>query len=284
MTSNPLDLAEPTAPGNAPELVSELLLRNLTQVFDERDGDRRRTAIAELWAPDAVFVDPMGRFTGHAALDAAIAELHGHTPAHRFAAVGAPSVHPGGGLLNWSYGPEGDPARVTGQDVAVVAGGRIVALYTYLDAPAPSEAANDAAGVRETVESFFRLLGEGDADRVAELFAEEVDWLIPGNENLPWIGHRSARRQIPEVIKIIGGVHVPGKSEASIQKILVDGSDAVALGRFTHTVTATGHPYSMLVAFHFTVENGQIVRMNMYEDTYLVSKAFEASDGPLPGQ
>jgi ketosteroid isomerase-like protein len=32
------------------------------------------------------------------------------------------------------------------------------------------------------------------------------------------------------------------------------------------------------VAFHFTVENGQIVRMNMYEDTYLVSTAFEASD------
>jgi hypothetical protein len=278
MTSNPLDLTEPSTSGSAPEVVSELLLRNLTQVFDERDGDRRRTAIAELWAPDAVFVDPMGRFTGHAALDAAIAELHSHTPAHRFAAVGAPSVHAGGGLLNWSYGPDGDLSRVTGQDVAVVAGGKIVALYTYLDTPAPSETANDGAGVRETVESFFRLLGEGDADRVAELFAEEVDWLIPGNENLPWIGRRSDRRQIPEVIKIIGGLHVPGKSEASMEKVLVDGSDAVALGRFAHTVTATGRPYSMLVAFHFTVENGQIVRMNMYEDTYLVSTAFEASD------
>ncbi|HEY2096912.1 MAG TPA: nuclear transport factor 2 family protein [Pseudonocardia sp.] len=278
MTSNPLDLTEPSTSGSAPEVVSELLLRNLTQVFDERDGDRRRTAIAELWAPDAVFVDPMGRFTGHAALDAAIAELHSHTPAHRFAAVGAPSVHAGGGLLNWSYGPDGDLSRVTGQDVAVVAGGKIVALYTYLDTPAPSETANDGAGVRETVESFFRLLGEGDADRVAELFAEEVDWLIPGNENLPWIGRRSDRRQIPEVIKIIGSLHVPGKSEATIEKVLVDGSDAVALGRFAHTVTATGRPYSMLVAFHFTVENGQIVRMNMYEDTYLVSTAFEASD------
>jgi hypothetical protein len=278
MTSNPLDLTEPSTSGSAPEVVSELLLRNLTQVFDERDGDRRRTAIAELWAPDAVFVDPMGRFTGHAALDAAIAELHSHTPAHRFAAVGAPSVHAGGGLLNWSYGPDGDLSRVTGQDVAVVSGGKIVALYTYLDTPAPSEAANDGAGVRETVENFFRLLGEGDADRVAELFAEEVDWLIPGNENLPWIGRRSDRRQIPEVIKIIGGLHVPGKSEASIDKVLVDGSDAVAVGRFAHTVTATGRSYSMLVAFHFTVENGQIVRMNMYEDTYLVSTAFEASD------
>lgn len=278
MTANPLDLAEPSTSGSAPEVVSELLLRNLTQVFDERDGDRRRAAIAELWAPDAVFVDPMGRFTGHAALDAAIAELHSHTPAHRFAAVGPPSAHVGGGLLNWSYGPDGDLSRVTGQDVAVVADGKIVALYTYLDTPAPSETTQREAGVRETVENFFRLLGEGDADRVAELFSEEVDWLIPGNESLPWTGRRSDRRQIPEVIKIIGGLHVPGKSETSIDKILVDGSDAVALGRFAHTVKATGRSYSMLVAFHLTVENGQIVRMNMYEDTYLVSRAVEASD------
>jgi uncharacterized protein len=277
MTSKPLDLADPSTSASTPELVSEVLLRNLTEVFDERDGDRRRAAIAELWAPDGVFVDPMGRFTGHAALDAAVEELHGHTPAHRFAAVGTPSTHPGGGLLSWSYGPDGGASRITGQDVAVVAGGKIVALYTYLDTPSPSETAAPEAAVRETVESFFRLLGEGDADRVAELFADEVDWLIPGNEDLPWIGRRTHRGQIPEVIKIIGTLHVPGKSEASIDKIVVDGSDAVALGRFAHTVKSTGTAYSMLVAFHLTVENGRIVRMNMYEDTYLVSKAVGAS-------
>src|SRR5882724_13592233 len=99
--------------------VTALMLRNLTEVFDERDADRRRLVIAELWADDGIFVDPQGRFVGHAALDAAIEKLHGITPAHHFAPKGVPLVHEGGGLLNWSYGPDDDPSRITGQDIAV---------------------------------------------------------------------------------------------------------------------------------------------------------------------
>src|SRR5712672_567402 len=98
--------------------IAVLLLRNLTEVFDERDADRRRLAIAELWAADGIFVDPEGRFVGHASIDTAIAELHGITPGHHFAPNGEPLVHEGGGLLSWSYGPDDGPSRITGQDVA----------------------------------------------------------------------------------------------------------------------------------------------------------------------
>ena len=49
-------------------------------------------------------------------------------------------------------------------------------------------------------------------------------------------------------------VFVPEKSETSIDKILVDGADAVALGRFSLVVKADGRHLSKLVAFHFTVE------------------------------
>jgi len=37
-----------------------------------------------------------------------------------------------GGLVRWTYGPEGDESRVTGQDAAVVADGRILAIYAFL--------------------------------------------------------------------------------------------------------------------------------------------------------
>lgn len=117
--------------------LSDLLLRNLTEVFDERDAARRRLVIPQLWADDGIFVDPEGRFVGHDEIEGAVEKLQEMTPGHRFTASGAPLVHRGGGLLNWSYGPEDDPSRITGQDVAVVADGRIVALYTYL-VPAPA--------------------------------------------------------------------------------------------------------------------------------------------------
>src|SRR5713101_7089135 len=128
MTSKPSGTDSGTTPATEEAVVAEVILRNLTEVFDERDRDRRRAAIAELWASDGLFVDPMGRFTGHEALDGAIQALHEQTVSYRFAAVGAPVTHARGGLLRWTYGPEGDESRVTGQDAAVVADGRIVAI------------------------------------------------------------------------------------------------------------------------------------------------------------
>jgi ketosteroid isomerase-like protein len=109
------------------------------------------------------------------------------------------------------------------------------------------------AAVRETVGAFFRLLSDGDADRIADVFAEKIDWFVPGNENLPWTGYRSHRHEVPEYFKLMWPVFVPGESEAAIHTILVDGSDAVALGRFTHTVQANNRRFSTQVAFRFTV-------------------------------
>ena len=38
--------------------ISDLLIRNLRDVFGENDPARRRAAIDELWAEDGVFYDP----------------------------------------------------------------------------------------------------------------------------------------------------------------------------------------------------------------------------------
>ncbi|HEX4246384.1 MAG TPA: nuclear transport factor 2 family protein [Pseudonocardia sp.] len=275
MTSNSLDPTTLDGTDATPDRVSELLLRNLLDVFDERDGDRRLAAIAELWAPDAVFVDPEGRFVGHAALDATVAQLQGRTAGWRFSAAGTPLVHPGGGELSWSYGPPEDPARVTGTDVAVVRGGRIATLYAIVGAPAPAPAPEPTDAVLNTVQAFFGHVGAGELDQAIALFTEQVDWLISGNQNLAWTGARSRPEEVADVLTTIGGLHVPGESVSEIRQILVDGADAVVLGRIAHTTLATGRRYDMPVAFHLTVRDGRIARLHMYEDTYLVSQAFE---------
>jgi uncharacterized protein len=38
---------------------------------------------------------------------------------------------------------------------------------------------------RSTVNEFFRRLGVMDADGVAALFAEAIDWYVPGPSDLP---------------------------------------------------------------------------------------------------
>ena len=279
MTLNSWESAGRGDAGAAPGQVAELLRRNLLDVFGERDGDRRRAAIAELWAPDAVFVDPEGRFLGHGPLDATVAKLQERTPGWQFTPTGTPSVHPGGGEVTWSYGPSEDPARITGTDVAVVRDGRIVALYAVINTgppPAESTPPSDTATL-DTVRAFFGHLGAGEPDRATALLAEQVDWLIPGNASLPWIGPRSSPAEVAEVLTILGGLHVPGESISEIRQTFVDGSDAVVLGRIAHTTLGTGRRYDMLVAFHLTVLDGRITRLHMYEDTYLVAHAFGAT-------
>jgi hypothetical protein len=50
--------------------ISDLMIRNLRDVFGENDPARRRAAIDELWAEDGVFYDPnKGAIRGRDAID-----------------------------------------------------------------------------------------------------------------------------------------------------------------------------------------------------------------------
>ena len=51
------------------DVIETLLLRNLQEVFGERDPARRRAAIAELYTEDCTVLLPLGRYVGHTALD-----------------------------------------------------------------------------------------------------------------------------------------------------------------------------------------------------------------------
>jgi len=110
-----------------------LLTRNLLEVFGERDAEKRRSAIAELWADDGVFADPHGRYVGHTELNDAVSQLHARFPGFVFRPTRAPQSFYDVGRLAWGHGPAGEPPKVTGLDVITVRDGRIVALYAFID-------------------------------------------------------------------------------------------------------------------------------------------------------
>jgi hypothetical protein len=113
--------------------IASLLMRNLYDVFGERDPILRSAAIEMLLASDIIFSDPHGRHIGHAALDDAVSALHAQFPDYRFSALGEADALEDCGRLAWAFGPAGDPQRITGLDIAVVGSGRITALYTFLN-------------------------------------------------------------------------------------------------------------------------------------------------------
>ncbi|MEU8825444.1 nuclear transport factor 2 family protein [Streptomyces sp. NPDC048636] len=127
---------------------------------------------------------------------------------------------------------------------------------------------------RTVVNEFYRLLGSGEIDRLGELFADKIDWDIYGAEEVPWTGRRTTREQAIEFFRALPGHLQP--EDFAVSHILVDGTDAVALGAMRHIVKATGKTFASPFAFHFTVENGKITRYVTFEDSLALAQAFEA--------
>ena len=115
------------------ENVTRLMRANLLEVFDERDGETRRDAIARTYAPSVEWSDNEGVSVGTAALDAKSELLQGQIGELRF--VEASPIYGVGamGYLAWHLVPPGGgPAAASGFDVAIISEGRIVSLYTVL--------------------------------------------------------------------------------------------------------------------------------------------------------
>jgi ketosteroid isomerase-like protein len=57
---------------------------------------------------------------------------------------------------------------------------------------------------RDVVEEFFGLLAGGDPDKVAEVFADDIDWYVPGSASLPWTGPRTKRSEVADYFRTLG--------------------------------------------------------------------------------
>ena len=114
------------------QTIETLIKRNLHEVFGENDVGKRRTAIAQLWAEDGVFIDHNGETRGHDELDHAVAALHKSLPGYIFNELGQVDLLHESGRLAWSYGRPGQEP-IKGLDVVRVRDGRISLMLTFLD-------------------------------------------------------------------------------------------------------------------------------------------------------
>jgi uncharacterized protein len=135
---------------------------------------------------------------------------------------------------------------------------------------------------RAVVEELLRRLGADDPERVAELFADHVDWRLDwpaaehGRAATPWIRRRSARSEVAAHFRELAEHHVPEAAGTEIERVLVDGDDAVVLGEIRQTARPTGRAYVARFALHVTVERGRITRYHVYEDSLAVAQAFQS--------
>ena len=108
------------------------------QAWNESDAPRRRALVAEVFATDASYVDPLAEVAGHDALDALIGAMQGRFAGARFSAKGTPEGHHDRIRFSWSLAL-GGKTLAEGTDVGVVASdGRLQAVTGFLDYVDPS--------------------------------------------------------------------------------------------------------------------------------------------------
>lgn len=124
------------------------------------------------------------------------------------------------------------------------------------------------------VQDFLGRLGAQDADGVGELFADDIDWYVPGSPSLPWTGAREHGSDVPVFLRTMWSHFVAGQSQVTPDSIVMDGETAVVFAEFTHTAASTGRAFTTPVALRLQVVDDQIVKLHLFEDTHAVSSAF----------
>jgi ketosteroid isomerase-like protein len=135
--------------------------------------------------------------------------------------------------------------------------------------PTDTTPTDRTAATRAVVETFLQRLTGGATDRLAELFAEDVDWLIPGDQRVaPWVGRRSSRAEVAAFYRMLAANVEP--LHASVDSFLVEGEVAVIVGDFASRMRATGKVVESLFSIAITVRNGLIARYRLLEDSHAV--------------
>jgi len=133
--------------------------------------------------------------------------------------------------------------------------------------------------IHAVVQELLRRIGAGDPGQIAAAYAEEVDWQLdwPVDEhgtNIPWIRHRSTRGDVADHFATIAAAHDPHTAAVTIDRVLVDGADAVVMGTIENTVLRTAKHYRARFALHLTMEAGLVTRHHVYEDSLAVARAW----------
>lgn len=114
--------------------ISDLLLRNLSDVFGENDPVRRRAAVDEIFHEDAVFYDPQGGvFRGRDQIDRVAGAIKATHPGFEYQPLSPPEELGDAGRVRWVSGTPGKPPAYVGTDFLVARDGRIASVYLFFD-------------------------------------------------------------------------------------------------------------------------------------------------------
>ena len=122
----------------------------------------------------------------------------------------------------------------------------------------------------QTVKDFFAAIGRGDREALLALVAEDIEWIIPG-EDWPLAGTRHGHAGLADLVKTQSetmeiSLPEPRESVAQGDRVLVVG---FARGK----IKATNKTFEDDWIFAITVRDGRLTSIREYVDTQALARA-----------
>ena len=126
----------------------------------------------------------------------------------------------------------------------------------------------------QVVKDFFAAIGSGDKQALLALVAEDIEWIIPG-EDWPLAGtHRGHSGVAATLRKASEEVEMTYRRPP---EFVAQGDRVLAIGVATGKIKATNKKFRDDWVFDITVRNGKLTKIREYIDTQALARASETS-------
>jgi uncharacterized protein len=124
----------------------------------------------------------------------------------------------------------------------------------------------------QTVKDGFAAYARGDMQGLLALFAEDIEWIVPG-EGLPFAGTYRGLSEVADFFQKISEMLEVSLFEP--REFVAQGDRVLVVGFERETVKATNRTFEEHWVFAFTFRNGKVTNVREYFDTLALARGFE---------
>jgi ketosteroid isomerase-like protein len=131
----------------------------------------------------------------------------------------------------------------------------------------------------QIVKDFFAAMGSGDEQGLLSLVAEDIEWIIPG-EDWPLAGTHRGHAGLTDVLQ-----KASEEVETSFPEppeFVAQGDRVMVVGVATGKIKATNRAFKDDWVFAITVQNGKVTKIREYIDTQALARASAMDASPRP--
>ncbi|MGH7100938.1 MAG: nuclear transport factor 2 family protein [Acetobacteraceae bacterium] len=131
----------------------------------------------------------------------------------------------------------------------------------------------------QVVKDFFAAMGRGDRQVLWALSAEDIEWIIPG-EDWPLAGTHRGHAGLADLLQTASATIETSFPEPP--EFVAQGNRVLVVGFATRTIKATNRTWEDHWVFAITVRNGKLTNIREYIDTQALARASEMAASPRP--